>query len=136
MLLFQVALAHVVLGLEVPAELAASLREDTAASRLARQIGASLFAEADRHRLWDPSRSRPGPGFTGHSFLLQSLEQPGHKANYLRAVMPGLFRVAVTPTVHDREFLPLPALFRPLYYVVRPVRVLWRWLRSGYLILD
>ena len=136
MLLFQVALAQFVLGLDLPAQMATSIGEDPIARRLARQIGASVFAEADRHRQWDPSDTRPGPGFAGHSFLLQSLEQPGHKAHYLRVIMPGLFRLAVTPTVRDREFFPLPALFRSLYYVVRPARVLWRWLRTGYLILD
>lgn len=134
MLLFQVALAHTLLGADLPAEMAPSLRKDSVARQMARHVGASFFAEADRQE--DPAQSRPGPGFTGHSFLLQSLEQAGHKAQYLRAVTPGLLRLAVTPTVRDREFFPLPALFRSLYYVVRPARVLWRWLRTGYLILD
>lgn len=134
MLLFQVALAHTVLGLDLPPEMATSVRGDTMAHRLARQIGASLFAEADRQ--WDPSQSRPGPGFAGHSFLLQSLERPGDKAHYLRVVTPGLLRLAVSPTARDREFLPLPELFRSLYFLVRPVRLLWRLLRTGYLILD
>lgn len=136
MLLFQVALAHLVLGPDLPAQLATSIKEDTVAQRLARETRARLFAEADRHRKWDPSETRPGPGFTGHSFLLRSLEHPGDRARYLRVLMPGLCRRAVTPTARDREFVALPALFSPLYYLVRPVRVLWRFLRTGYLILD
>ena len=134
MLLFQVELAHTLLGVDLPAEIAPLLRKDTVAWQMARHVGAIFFVEADRQE--NPAQSRPGPGFTGHSFLLQSLEQPRHKAQYLRAVMPGLLRLAVTPTTRDREFVELPARLNALYYLVRPVRVLWRLLRTGYLILD
>ena len=134
MLLFQLALAHEVLGVDLPAPVADSVRRDSSSESLARQVGARFFAEADEQ--WDTSHPRPGPGFAGHSFFLHLRERPADKLQYLRIVTPGLLRLAVTPTARDRALLPLPDLFRAFYYLVRPVRVLFRWLRTGHLVLD
>jgi len=134
MLLFQLALAHLMLGVDLPPQVAGSLRNDLKARGLAQQVSGSFFLEADHQR--DPSDFRPGPGFAGHSFFLQSRERRVDRVQYVQRVLPGLLRLAVTPTARDRAFLPLPELLRSLYYLVRPVRVVWRWVRSGYLVLD
>jgi len=134
MVLFQLVLAHEVLGVELPAQAATLANSEGTVHRLARQVRASFFLEADRR--WDASHPRPGPGVTGHAFFLRTRERLVDKLHYLRVVVPILLRMAVKPTERDRAFIPLPARLRPLYYLVRPVRVVRQWIRTGYLILD
>jgi hypothetical protein len=40
--------------------------------------------------------------------------------------------LAVTPTVRDWEWVPLPGRFRPLYYLIRPLRLAVRYARGSH----
>jgi Uncharacterised nucleotidyltransferase len=127
-------LAEGLMGVELPEGVARRVKKDRVVHRLASFADAQLVTRWQRRR--DPGAPRPGPGVPGHAFFLQSRERPRDRARYVLAVAPDLVRLAVTPTDRDRSYLSLPAPLTPLYYVVRPARVLRRWLRTGQLILD
>ena len=134
MVLVQGILASELLDAPLPVGFAEAARAEPAVGRLVREARSGFLGETI-----EPTTDEglgPGPGLTGHRFFLRSQARFGHRAHYLGVIIPAILRMVVTPTERDREFLPMARSWRPVHYLVRPVRVLRRWARTGYLILD
>ena len=99
-------LAAELLELELPASVQQALAGDTAAQRLAAQAA---------HRLtrYPSYWLRP---FEEPLFHLRMREQPADRLRYGLGML--------TPTVKDWTYLPLPDWLAPLYYLVRPARLI------------
>jgi len=103
-----VLLARDVLDATVPAELDRTLKIDRTTRALAGEVRRSLFNEPDE--TWPHGAEFP--------FQVKIRERLRDKANMLRRnLLPKL-----KPDERDRYFLPMPEVFSPLYYLVRPVR--------------
>jgi hypothetical protein len=99
-------LAHDLLGAAVPADVLEAARREPAVVRAAR----SFIGYVN-----DPSDD--GPGFYQRwSVPLRVIAKPRARLRYLAAR-------ALLPSADDREFLRLPPVLHPLYYLLRPVRV-------------
>jgi hypothetical protein len=99
-------LAHELLDAAVPADVLEAARREPAVVRAARTFIGYVT---------DPRED--GPGFYQRwSVPLRVIAEPGARLRYLAAR-------TLLPSADDREFLRLPALLYPLYYVLRPVRV-------------
>jgi hypothetical protein len=99
-------LAHRLLDAVVPAEVLEAARREPAVVRAARSFVRYVS---------DPSDD--GPGFYQRwSVPLRVIAEPGARMRYLAAR-------ALLPSADDREFLRLPPVLHPLYYLLRPVRV-------------
>lgn len=97
-------LAQRATGIEVPAEVQENFMHDRTASRLAEFLYAQMF---DIHQM--PAGRVP--------YNLQLLGF-GDRARAL--LTPSIFR----PNEWDRAFVKLPRALEPLYYVIRPIRIL------------
>jgi hypothetical protein len=108
-------LANELLGAALPNEVRRGILADQAVRPLAAQIVQRLFREID------------APYGTYERFVFyQRLKERfrdrmQHRLHYLATYL----RIAVTPNVHDRAFLPLPTFLSSLYYLLRPMRMLW-----------
>jgi Uncharacterised nucleotidyltransferase len=101
-----VMLAHQLLDAAVPADVLEVARSEPAVMRAA----SSFIGYVS-----DPSDD--GPGFYQRwSVPLRVIAEPGARLRYLAAR-------ALLPSADDREFLRLPPVLHPLYYLLRPVRV-------------
>lgn len=99
-------LAHELLDAAVPAGVLEAARREPAVMRAAREFIGYVS---------DPSGD--GPGFYQRwSVPLRVIAEPGARLRYLAAR-------ALLPSADDREFLRLPPVLHPLYYLLRPVRV-------------
>ena len=99
-------LAHELLDAAVPAGVLEAARREPAVMRAARGFIGYVS---------DPSDD--GPGFYQRwSIPLRVIAEPGARLRYLAAR-------ALLPSADDREFLRLPPVLHPLYYLLRPVRV-------------
>jgi Uncharacterised nucleotidyltransferase len=99
-------LAHDLLDAAVPAEMIEAARREPAVVRAARAFIGYVS---------DPSDE--GPGFYQRwSVPLRMIAKPGARLRYLAAR-------ALLPSADDREFIRLPPLLHPLYYLLRPLRV-------------
>jgi len=99
-------LAHELLDAAIPPDVLEAARREPAVMRSAR-----TFIGYVR----DPSDD--GPGFYQRwSVPLRVIAEPGARMRYLAAR-------ALLPSADDREFLRLPPVLHPLYYLLRPVRV-------------
>ncbi len=107
-------------GLELPEEVAAALAGEPKVSALRRQAWGRLFTRGDvppgyleRNRYWLAARDSAGDRIAS------------------------LWLRLWTPTANDWRFVQLPDALYPLYYVVRPVRLVWhaltRWLPESLL---
>jgi len=107
MLLLGLYVAHDLLGAKLPAQVAAQIEIDAEITMLAGQIYSRLFAEGS-----DAS------GMSGYFlFQLKARRRLRDKFNYCRYV--------VSPTEEDLTLLTLPAPLSFVYYVLRPLRMLW-----------
>jgi hypothetical protein len=107
MLLLGLYVAHDLLGAKLPARVAAQFEIDAGIARLAGQIYSRLFAEADA-----------ASGMSGYFlFQLKARRRLRDKFNYCRYV--------VSPTEEDLTLLSLPASLSFVYYLLRPLRMLW-----------
>ncbi|HEU4643196.1 MAG TPA: nucleotidyltransferase family protein [Gemmatimonadaceae bacterium] len=104
------ALARELLDAPVPADAARLLPETARVRALVAEVRARLFDDA-----WDGESGLLG-------FQLRTRERLHHRAAYL-------LHLLTAPHVADVESVPLPAALRPLYRVVRPVRLLSKRLR-------
>jgi hypothetical protein len=101
------SLAHTLLGAPLPADLEKKIRSDSAVQRLTRSVGVQLFRRTSNAvGLWETSL-----------FHLKARERLRDRVRYC-------CRFAMTLTPGDWSVFPLPKLLFPLYYVVRPLRLL------------
>jgi hypothetical protein len=107
MLLLGMMLAQKLLGAEIPAPLTLLCAADPSVIALGRGIAARMFAKVDL---------RPGL-FAEWIVPLRTIEGRGARAAYIA-------RRAIRPTIEDCEFIPLPDALYPLYYALRPLRLL------------
>ena len=107
MLLLGLYVAHDLLGAKLPAHVAAQFKIDADINLLAGQIYSRLFAEGSE-----------ASGMSGYFlFQLRARRRLRDKFNYCRYV--------VSPTEEDLTLLSLPAPLSFVYYVLRPLRMLW-----------
>lgn len=107
MLLLGLYVAHDLLGAKLPAHVAAQFEIDSEIKMLAEQIYSRLFAEGNEAN-----------GMSGYFlFQLKARRRLRDKFNYCRYV--------VSPTEEDLTMLSLPAPLSFVYYVLRPLRMLW-----------
>lgn len=107
MLLLGMMLAQKLLGAEIPAPLTLLCAADPTVIALGRGIAARMSANVD---------VRPDL-FAEWIVPLRTIEGLGARAGYIA-------RRAIRPTIEDCEFVPLPDALYPLYYVLRPFRLL------------
>ena len=107
MLLLGLCVAHDLLGARLPAEVEEKLQADPEIIRLAEQIYARLFYGGS-----------DAGGMSGY-FIFQLKARPRllDKFNYCRYV--------ISPTEEDLTLLSLPAPLSFIYYLLRPLRMLW-----------
>jgi hypothetical protein len=107
MLLLGLYVAHDLLGARLPEEVEGQLQSDPEIVPLARQIYARLFEGGD-----DAS------GMSGYFiFQLKARRRLRDKFNYCRYV--------ISPTEEDLTLISLPAPLAFVYYLLRPLRMLW-----------
>jgi len=112
LLLLGLLLAGDLLGAPLPAEIRLRIEADPSLIPLAARVGESLMTNTD------PTNSMPAQ----FAFYLRLPESLFDKIRYL-------VRLIVTPNVGDWEFLPLPAPWLFLYSVLRPVRLIGKYVR-------
>ncbi|HEY0083909.1 MAG TPA: nucleotidyltransferase family protein [Pyrinomonadaceae bacterium] len=107
MLLLGLYVAHDLLGAALPAQVEGPLRDDPEIVFLAHQIYARLFTGGD-----------DANGMSGYFiFQLKARRRLRDKFNYCRYV--------ISPTEEDLTLLSLPAPLSFIYYLLRPLRMLW-----------
>jgi hypothetical protein len=108
MLLLGLYVAHELLGGKLPPEVEAQFESDTEIAPLAEQIYSRLFVDG----------SEASSGMSGYFlFQLKARRRLRDKFNYCRYV--------VSPTEEDLTMLSLPAPLSFVYYLLRPLRMLW-----------
>lgn len=100
-------LASDVLGADAPAHHLRGARRDAEAARLAAWVGGRL----SRRPL------EPLGETEEYRFVLRVRDAPGDRLRYF-------LHLLVTPAEEDWKFLPLPAPLAPLYYGLRPIRLM------------
>lgn len=100
-------LAHEMLDAAVPTEMIEAARRESAVVRAARGFIGYVS---------DPGDDGPGL-YQRWSVPLRVIATPGARLRYLAAR-------ALLPSADDREFIRLPPALDPLYYLLRPLRVL------------
>lgn len=109
MLLLGLALAADLLAAPVPPAFADALRRDRVVPSLALGIARRLFASIGMQaRL-----------YSEWMVPLRSIPHAGGRLRYLASR-------ALTPNTDDFDFVALPRMFYPLYYAMRPLRLVWQ----------
>ncbi len=107
MLLLGLWVAHELLGANLPAEVEARVESDAEIPFLAGQIYSRILAEGSE-----------ASGMSGYFlFQLKARRRLRDKFNYCRYV--------ISPTEEDLTLLALPAALSFVYYLLRPLRMLW-----------
>ena len=101
--------ARDLLAAEVPEGLVPMMEADAAVAALAGRVRRRLFA----------GRGQPGL-LESSTFFLRARERLGDRIRYCA-------RLAATPYVRDWAVLPLPGAMSPLYYLIRPFRMIGRY---------
>lgn len=101
-------LAQALLGAPIPGEVIQRVRSDPVTDALARQVTERIFSDDER-----PADSL-GPHF--HAFQLRTIDRVRDRLRYLH-------RAALTPAPEDWTSIPLPDALFPLYYLIRPIRL-------------
>jgi len=107
MLFLGLLLAGELLRAPVPKEILLRAHGDREAESLAEQVCREMFRD---------SRDPPS--------ALERFRLEVRMRERLRDRVRHCLAIALTPRVQDAEFLPLPGPLSPLYYLVRPVRLL------------
>lgn len=109
MLSIGLLLATDLLGVSLPERVSQMLKVDPVAGSLAAEVRYRLFrGVGDRPELFEES--------VFHPLRLRMRERLRDRVRYC-------IRTAMTPGVADWEYLSLPPLLSPLYYVLRPLRL-------------
>jgi putative nucleotidyltransferase-like protein len=124
MLLLTLFLAHRLLGAKLPQGPLRSVQTDPVVKRLAAEVRARLFPEAEGPPEAIRFRSL---AYHDSAFYLRATERLPDKLRYLGVRV----RALVAPTWRDRDFVALPASIAFLYYVIRPIRLLTQWVQTG-----
>lgn len=113
-LALNLTLASTVLGAELPPAAAERLSGNSFVAALGRKIGAKI-ASGERSSRYDVD-----------ALFLQLQDRFSARIRFFlkRAQQERLWRHIVRPTPGDYEWVSLPPWLSPLYYVIRPVRVL------------
>ena len=114
-----VLLADTLLEAAVPDELARGLKMDRTTRALASEVCGELFSEQRKN--WRGNADFP--------FQFKIRERLRDRASMLYWNLPS----KIKPDERDRDFLPMPEVFSPLYYLVRPVRWSWEKMRVQFL---
>lgn len=114
MLALGLFLASNLLGAPLPGQISQRIQADAALQPLAAQVCAHLFREADN----PPSAS------AWVVFYLKMRERFRDRMEYRLHYAQQYLRIAVTPNANDHALLPLPAFLSPLYYLLRPIRMM------------
>jgi hypothetical protein len=124
LLLLAMQLAHDFLRLELPEEVAASRREDRVVGDIARQVTEGLLDSSNAL-----SRLNGSYGVVEAGVLyIRTRERVADKLPYLK-YLAGLFRqwCALAPNEQDRAVVALPRSLESLYFVIRPLRLLYKY---------
>jgi len=113
MLFLGLYLASDLLGMALPVEIAQRIQDDTAVKMLAGQVRERLFRGANG----SPAVFEELPF---HSFHIKVRERLRDKIQYC-------LRAATATTVRDWMLLPLPRYLYPLYYLIRPFRMIGKY---------
>jgi hypothetical protein len=103
-------LAHDLLGAELPKQTLYEAESDDAAWKIAHSISEKLFSDLDR----------PDGIIEKYLFWAKARERLSDQARYI-------FDVGIKPSQADYDAFPMPELFYPAYWVVRPVRLVWQY---------
>jgi hypothetical protein len=114
MLALGLFLVNDLLGAPLPEAVRRSIDADKAVKALARQVYERLFREVD-----DP----PSP-YDQAAFSLGLRERFGARMRYCLGYVGRFLRIALTPNAWDRTLVPLPSSLSPLYYLLRPIRLM------------
>ena len=114
-------LAHELLGAPLPADVARRIRADRLLASLVRERRETLFGES-------AGSSSSLPRLV---FYLRAKDGWRDQARFCATYARQFLQRLVTPTVHDTQWVPLPARFASLYYVLRPVRLLTTYARRA-----
>ncbi len=103
-------LAHELAGAPIPEDIVAIARNDRAVRALASRIAIQLFSAA----------SRRDASVDPWAVPLRSIEGPRARIDYI-------VRRMLAPTMGDYELIPLPRAMFPLYWAIRPFRMVVRY---------
>lgn len=123
-LLLDVLLADSMLGAGLPPLVEQEVRRDRVARQLANEVEGRFFEPERADARWGPWR-------WDTPLYLRARERVRDKIAYLGPLIPRLLRFALTPTDRDQALVRLPSRLGFLYYLVRPVRILRQWMRTG-----
>ena len=113
LLFLALALAGELLGAELPGPVAHSVASDPNIASLCRAVQRNLACEV-----------RGVPNLSDHWFSLRGRERWRDRWRYVA-------RLGLTPNPQDWALLPLPPALAPLYFGIRPLRLLSRTMRSA-----
>jgi len=106
-------LAHDLEEVELPEQMQSVVEKDGAAKQLALRLSKKLFTEFNRQR----------GNFEKALFWQKTRERLSDKARYLLI----LFIVCIKPTITDFDLISLPNPLYPLYYIIRPIRIFYKY---------
>jgi len=113
MLLLGLALASDLLGTTLPEGIHQKVQATPVVQSLTMQVGEWLFRQVDDSiGLFEESH-----------FFMKIRERLRHRVPYFLLYLRVYLRTTVTPNAKDRECLPLPEFLSPLYFLIRPVRL-------------
>lgn len=121
MVRFGLHLAHDVLDAVLPPEVSRQLQSDRALAALAQEWRATLTGRAAASPS-DPPRL---------AFYLRTKDGWRDRARFCLIYVRQFVAALVKPTARDTGWIPLPQPLQPLYYVLRPVRVLTTYARRA-----
>ena len=127
MLLLGLRMAHELLGAPLPPSVARRVQRERSLDRLSDQVERGLWRETGKRRGGSEGTHEPAD----HRFYIQARERLRDKLSYRIIFGRPRVRAWITPSERDRAFLRLPPAFGLLYYLIRPVRVLWQWATTG-----
>jgi hypothetical protein len=129
--LLELQLVNDLLDAPLPEGVLQTVRADRRVRSLAVQVSARLFPRPGAPV--QALRAEPGTHRVDIRFYLSSRERLRDKVGYVFQRVGLRLLPLITPSDRDRRFVALPRALGLLYYVVRPVRVLVQWARTGHL---
>ncbi len=114
----------VLLGLRLAADLLDAPLADGVRSRLAAERASAHLSAQLRARLFRHIPGAPIDPWAMRLYHLRALQCWHDRVRYCG-------RVALVPTPADWAWLPVPDTLYPLYYAVRPVRLVWKYALRG-----
>lgn len=115
MLALGLFLAHDLLGTALPDKVWRRSLVDHTVKALATEVSQCLFHETDN----------PPATYAKFVFYHRLRERFQDRMHHHLYYLYAYFWIIVTPNVRDRALLPLPACLSSLYYLLRPMRLLW-----------